>query len=131
MTRRTALPTVEDLRLAIKDLTETTGKPPTVLALASRFGLANTTFRRNFPDIAADLKNERAADPVSAQAATSQFDQLKLDNDKLRRDNHELREHLDLATSNIQRVTLENHRLRQQLEAATKVTRIDQRAVHR
>lgn len=126
MTRRTELPSVEDVQLAIKELTEATGKPPTVLALASRFGLANTTFRRNFPDITAALKYQPATDPASsAEAAIGRFDQLKVVNDKLRRDNHELREHLDLATANIQRLTLENHRLRQQLEAAGKITRIE------
>lgn len=125
MTRRTALPTVEDIQLAMKELTEVTGKPPTVLALASRFGLANTTFRRNFPDLAADLAHQRATGPTSADAAIIRFDQLKADNDKLRRDNHELTEHLELTAANIQRLTLENHRLRQHLETATKVTRID------
>lgn len=127
MTRRTGLPSVEDVQLAVTELTEVTGKSPTVLALASRFGLANTTFRRNFPDIAAGLAHQRAAGPASADAAISRFDQLKADNDKLRRDNHELAEHLDLAVANIQRLALESHRLRQQLETATKVTHIDRR----
>lgn len=63
MTRRANLPTVEDVQLAIKELAEATGKPPTVLALASRFGLANTTFRRNFPDITAGLAHQQSAWP--------------------------------------------------------------------
>lgn len=125
MTRRTALPSVEDVQLAVKELTEITGKSPTALAPASPFGLANTTFRRNFPDIAADLAHQRATGPASADAAISRFDQLKADNEKLRRDNHELAEHLELAVANIQRLTLESHRLRQQLETANKITRID------
>jgi hypothetical protein len=125
VTRRTALPTVEDVQLAIRELAATTGKPPTVLALAGRFGLANTTFRHHFPDIAADITHQRAASrPASAEPAINRFDQLKAGNDKLRRDNHELAEHLDLAVANIQRLTLENHRLRQQLETATQVIRI-------
>jgi ribosomal protein S12 methylthiotransferase accessory factor YcaO len=125
VTRRIALPTVEDVQLVIEDLADATGKPPTVVAVADRFGLANTTFRRSFPDIAAALKQQRATSPASTETAISRFDQLKLDNDKLRRNNHELREHLELAVANIQRLTLENHRLRRQLEASTKVTRID------
>jgi hypothetical protein len=36
VTRQTALPGAEDVELAIKELTEATGKPPTALALASR-----------------------------------------------------------------------------------------------
>ncbi|MCI2421380.1 hypothetical protein MOQ72_28475 [Saccharopolyspora sp. K220] len=63
--------------------------------------------------------------PRSADSTSS------LDNDKLRRDNHELREHLDLAAANIQRLTLDNYRPRQQLEAATKVIRIDRRSTPR
>lgn len=47
-----------------------------------------------------------------------------LDSNKLRQDNHDLREHLDMAAANIQRLALENQQLRRQLEAATKVTRI-------
>jgi len=125
VTRRTDLPTVEDVQLAIKELGETIGKPPTVLAVARRLGLANTTFRRNFPDLTANLQNPPSTtDSAADTAAVSRFDQLKRDHDKLRRDHHELAEHLGLAVANIQRLTLENHRLRQQLEAATRITHI-------
>jgi hypothetical protein len=60
-------------------------------------------------------------------AGATRFDQLKRENADLRRDNHELTEHLELAVANIQRLCLETHQLRQQLEAATNVTRIDPR----
>jgi hypothetical protein len=127
VTGRVTQPTVDDIQLAIHHLTEATGKPPTVLALAGQLGLSNTTFRRHFPDIAADLKQRRARDPASPAAAASRFDQLQHDNAALRRDNRQLREHLDLAAANIQRLTLENHRLRQQLEATAKVTTMGRR----
>ena len=52
------------------------------------------------------------------------FNQLKRENDELRRDKHELVENLELASANIQRLSLANHQLRQYLEAATKVARI-------
>ena len=77
MTRRTDLPTVEDVQLAIKELGETIGKPPTVLAVARRLGLANTTFRRNFPDLTANLQNppstttRRRTRPPSAGSTSS------------------------------------------------------------
>lgn len=94
--------------LAITTLGETTGKPLTILALARHLGLANTTFRRHVPDIADDLWHRRsAADATPDEAAVYRFDQLKRDNGKLRPGNHELIEHLDLATANIQRLTLE------------------------
>ncbi|MEU0883861.1 hypothetical protein ABZ345_35100 [Lentzea sp. NPDC005914] len=127
MTRRTALPTRAEIRTAISHLTEAAGKPPTVLALARHIGLANTTFRRNFPDIATELNQQRSQPSPHDPDAVSQFEQLKRDNNKLRQDNHELRQHLELAISNIQRLTLDNHQLRQHLEAAGKVRRLDGR----
>ena len=56
MTRRAALPTPDEVHDAITAITEALGKPPSTLALAKHLGLANTTFRRQFPDIAADLR---------------------------------------------------------------------------
>lgn len=128
MSRQTALPSHKDVHLAIKQLTEATGKPPAVLALAGHLGLANTTFRRHFPDITADLIQQRSANPTGADpAATTPFQRLQRDNAHLRSTNHDLTEHLALAVANIQRLTLDNHQLRYQLEAATNITRIDTR----
>jgi hypothetical protein len=45
----------------------------------------------------------------------------------LRRDNHDLPEHLELAIANIQRLTIDNQALRQALEAARNVTRLPTR----
>lgn len=125
MTRRTALPSHDDLHLAIKQLTEAAGGPPTVLALAGHLGLANTTFRRNFPDLTAELTQQRSASPTGPDpAGSTPFQRLQHENAHLRGANRELSEHLDLAIANIQRLTLDNHRLRQELEAATNITRI-------
>jgi hypothetical protein len=52
----------------------------------------------------------------------SRFDPLKRENDEC--DKHKLVEHLELASANIQRLSLANYQLRQHLEAATKVARI-------
>jgi hypothetical protein len=130
VTRRTVLPRLDDVQLAIKQLTETTGKPPTVLALARHLGLANTTFRRHFPDITTELTQQRSPalagpDPV---AAAGRFEKIQRENAELRRAKLELTEHLDLAIANIQRLTLDNHYLRQQLHTATKVTHINVRS---
>lgn len=128
MTRRTALPSAEDVRTAIQELNDTTGRPPTVLALARHLGLANTTFRRNFPDTTVELNHVRSRSPSPQDpAGISTFEQLKRDNAKLRRDNHDLTEHLELAVANIQRLTLDNHHLRQQLDTTANITRIDMR----
>jgi hypothetical protein len=94
------------------------------VALARHLGLANTTFRRNFPDITTELNPPRSLTSPEGLSGVSQFEQLKRDNDKLRRNNHELAEHLELAVVNIQRLALDNHRLRQALETASKITRI-------
>ncbi|HEV8166932.1 MAG TPA: hypothetical protein VGR74_21250 [Actinomycetota bacterium] len=130
MTRRTVLPSQDDVQLAIKRLTETTGKPPTVLALARHLGLANTTFRRHFPDITTELTQQRSPAPADSDpVAASRFEKIQRENTELRRARRELAEHLELAIANIQRLTLDNHHLRQQLHAATKITHINARSL--
>lgn len=124
MTRRIALPSLDEVRAAITHLADAAGKPPTVVALARHLGLANTTFRRNFPDITTDLNPPRSQPSPEGPTGLSQFEQLKRDNDKLRRNNHELTEHRELAVTNIQRLALDNQQLRQALETASKITRI-------
>jgi AraC-like DNA-binding protein len=126
---RTVLPSHDDVQLAIKRLTETTGKPPTVLALARHLGLANTTFRRHFPDITTELTRQRSPAPADSDpVAASRFEKIQRENTELRRARRELAEHLELAIANIQRLTLDNHHLRQQLHAATKITHINARS---
>jgi AraC-like DNA-binding protein len=129
VTRRTVLPSHDDVQLAIKRLTETTGKPPTVLALARHLGLANTTFRRRFPDITTELTRQRSPAPADSDpVVASRFEKIQRENTELRRARRELAEHLELAIANIQRLTLDNHHLRQQLHAATKITHINARS---
>jgi AraC-like DNA-binding protein len=129
VTRRTVLPSHDDVQLAIKRLTETTGKPLTVLALARHLGLANTTFRRHFPDITTELTQQRSPAPADSDpVAASRFEKIQRENTELRRARRELAEHLELAIANIQRLTLDNHHLRQQLHAATKITHINARS---
>jgi hypothetical protein len=125
VTRRAALPTSDEVHDAITAITETVGKPPSILALAKHLGLANTTFRRQFPDIAADLSRIRSTEPGHENAQhSSPYQELKQHNGKLRRDIEELTMHLELAVANIQRLTLENHRLRRERDEATHVTPI-------
>ncbi len=117
-------PTVDDVRDTVHDLTETTGRAPSVIAVAQRLGLANTTFRRNYPEITTELQQQRQQKTVSDQAAVDRFTQVRDDNVKLRSRNRELIDHLNLAIANIQRLTVENDELRRQLEAAANVTTI-------
>jgi small-conductance mechanosensitive channel len=98
------------------------GREPSVLALARRLGMANTTFRRHYPGVVAEL-----AQPAARQlpeSAVSRYQQIQQASTQLRSDNQQLRHDLGLAAAVIQRLTLDNQRLRQQLEDAAKVTRI-------
>jgi hypothetical protein len=129
VTRRTVLPSHDDVELVLRRLTEATGKPPTVLALARHLGLANTTFRRHFPDLTTELTQQRSPAPAGPDpVAASRFEEIQRENTELRRARRELAEHLELAIANIQRLTLDNHHLRQQLHAATKITHINTRS---
>jgi hypothetical protein len=74
---------------------------------ARQLGLANTTFRRNFPDIAADLARQ-AAERRQTPPPTSRYDQLQETSARLRQENRQLRGQLELAAAVIQRITLEN-----------------------
>lgn len=130
MSRKIALPTEEQVRQAMGELAaeaSATGRRPTVLGLARRFGLANATFWRHFPDIANEVRHATrtrvGADPPGA----SRYEELKNKNAELRRANTDLTEHLALAVANIQRLTLDNHLLREALETTQKVTRLPSR----
>jgi hypothetical protein len=125
LNRRAGLPTPDEVHDAIAAMTESLGKPPSTLALAKHFGLANTTFRRQFPDIAADLNNIRSTQAGREDVQhSSPYRELKQHNAKLRRDVQDLTLQLELAVANIQRLTLENHRLRRERDEATRVTPI-------
>lgn len=132
MTATAAMPTPEQARRARdRVLTQATnnGRRPSVLAVARELGLSNTTFRRHFPDIAQQISDTRRTPaPGSAQPnGSSAHDKLVARNAKLRRDNRQLREHLDLAIATIHRLTLTNHRLQAELDAAASVTHLRSR----
>ncbi|MFF3128060.1 hypothetical protein ACFVRD_38540 [Streptomyces sp. NPDC057908] len=128
MTRRVDAPSESRVRAALDELRQRAGDngtQPSVLALASKFGMSNTTFRRHFPDIAKEIAALRSAPPTpGAQSEPTRYDRLVARNAKLKRHNRELTETLTLAACHIQRITLENQKLREELEAATGVTRL-------
>ncbi|MFJ5668477.1 hypothetical protein ACIQAR_22570 [Micromonospora chalcea] len=127
MTRKIDRPGPAQVHQALAELTaETAGPPPSVVALARRLGLSNTTFWRYYPDIARDVADARRAARASAphHSEPRQRDQLQAQTAELRRAIQQLTEQLNLAIANIQRLSIENHHLRRQLEAASKVVRI-------
>ena len=99
------------------------GPEPSVLALARRLEMANTTFRRNYPAVVAELTRPAAARHLP-ETAVSRYQELLQATTQLRSDNRQMRHDLDTAAAVIQRLTLENHQLRQQLEHTANVTRI-------
>ncbi|WP_125801017.1 hypothetical protein [Amycolatopsis sp. WAC 01416] len=75
---------------AIDRYRDEAGRSPSTLAVATRLGLANTTFRRNFPDIVAEFAVAKTTAADSAVAADA-FTALRKDNARLRLANQEHR----------------------------------------
>lgn len=129
MTRAVVLPTTNQVREGFERLVlraHQAGKRPSVLQLAREFGLTNTTFRRHFPDIARELSEARRTPTPKTTNSPAADDHARLvaRNARLRRDNQQLRQHIQLAVANIQRLTLEAHQLRAELESAANITPI-------
>jgi hypothetical protein len=127
VTLRNRLPTESQVRQAFTDLVEQchrSGRRPSVLALARHFGLTNTTFRRHYPEIVKELNEIRRTPAIEHTESTAATEHTRIvaRNTKLRRDNRQLRQHLNLAAANIARLAIDNHQLRQQLEQLTAVT---------
>ncbi|OEJ22966.1 hypothetical protein AR457_37795 [Streptomyces agglomeratus] len=103
------------------------GTRPSVLALAAKFDLSNTTFRRHFPDLAKDVSTARSrpAPHPTAETRPSPYEVLAARNAKPRRANRTLTENLQFAAAQIQRLAVDNARLHEALEAASNITHID------
>jgi transposase-like protein len=135
MTPPADMPSESRVRQAFTQLVEHArhnGHRPSVLALARQFDLSNTTFRRHYPDIVKELVQIRRAPAIehTDSPAATEHARVIARNAKLRRDNRQLRQHLDLAAANIARLAIDNHVLRQQLEQAHRITNITSRNTH-
>ncbi|MGW0775101.1 hypothetical protein ACWD01_15940 [Streptomyces sp. NPDC002835] len=131
MSRRTDLPSPPRVAKALEELLaacRSSGRQPSVLDLARRLGLSNTTFRRNYPDAVQKIAAARGLQTQpDGSARPSPNDRLTARNAKLRRTNQELTATLKLAVAQIHRLSVENHRLKAGLESATGVTRLTDR----
>ncbi|HEY5985674.1 MAG TPA: hypothetical protein VIV12_04720 [Streptosporangiaceae bacterium] len=130
MTRPADIPAEARVRRVLdKHLAEChdNGKRPSVLALATRLGMTNTTFRRHFPQQTKEISEARSNPEPQAGAKTqpSPHDVLAARNARLRRANHTLTGNLRLAAAQVQRLGMENARLREALEASSNITHID------
>ena len=102
------------------------GTRPSVLALAAKFDLSNTTFRRHFPDLAKEVAAARFnPEQRDTDDKPSPYEILVARNAKLRRANRTLTDNLQFAAAQIQRLAVDNARLREALETSANVTRID------
>lgn len=110
----------------VLDICRETNKQPSVLMLARRLGLTNTTFRRRYPDIAREIADHRTA-PAAPRSGPTAHDRLVARNAKLRRRNRELTVQLALAAAQVQHLTLRVARMQEVLEAQAKVSRIRDR----
>lgn len=121
MSPRVPLPTDEQIHRALDELTaaDHAGRPPSVLALATHLGLANTTFWRHFPDIARTTTEARRRRPAQSTSSAPEPDTNRIA--ELRRANRNLTQQLQVAMASVFQLTTENHQLRTELETATSV----------
>jgi len=110
----------------VLDTCRETNTRPSVLMLARRLDLTNTTFRRRFPEIAQEIGGYRAA-PATPRSGPAEHGRLVARNAKLRRRNRDLTTQLALAAAQIQHLTLRNERLQEALVAASNVTSISRK----
>lgn len=120
MTGETDHPDVEVIDAAIERLALAAGKTPSVLTLARNLGLANTTFRRRYPDVVERLRASNRV-PAAPDTGPRLVDSHII---RLQQRNRELTDHLELAVASIQRLSIDIRSLRLQLEDATAVTRL-------
>lgn len=127
MTAQTDFLSERRVRQAMEELlrrAEETGQRPSVLALARRISMSNTTFRRYFPDITREIGQARSAEPPAQGERTTAYDKLVARNARLKRVNSEQQAQLRLAAAEIQRLALLNAKLLGDLEEARNVTPI-------
>ncbi|WP_405480514.1 hypothetical protein [Streptomyces anulatus] len=114
----------------VLDTCRETNTAPSVLMLARRLDLTNTTFRRRYPEIAREIADHRAA-PATMRNGPTEHDRLIARNAKLRRRNRELSTQLTLAAAQIQHLALRNERLQEAVKSASNVTSINSRPSRR
>jgi hypothetical protein len=113
----------------VLDTCRETNTRPSVLMLARRLGLTNTTFRRRYPEIVREIADHRAV-PAAPRSGPTEHDRLVARNAKLRHRNRELTAQLSLAAAQIQHLALRTERLQKALqEASSNVTSINSRTI--
>ena len=125
MTRRVLLPSESEVHSALAKLRASTGREAvTARDLARQLGLANSTFWRHFPEIAQAVADENRVASRVAQAAPANASRASDPDGALRKENATLRDQIELAVAQIQRLTIDNQALRDQLEAQTNIVKL-------
>ncbi|USX56389.1 hypothetical protein [Lentzea sp. HUAS12] len=88
-----------------------------VLATATRLGLANTTFSRRFPDLVSELAQHHRTGTATA-AATGGYTELQQQNRRLRAELQVAGGQLELALARVQRLAEDKQQLMSALERA-------------
>ncbi len=125
MTRRVLLPSESEVHAALAQL-RASNENGAVSArdLAHHVGLANATFWRHFPEIAQVVADERRASLRAAPSAPTNAPRTSDSDGALRKENASLRDQIELAVAQIQRLTIDNQALRDQLEARTNIVKL-------
>ncbi|MFF4512084.1 hypothetical protein [Streptomyces mirabilis] len=110
----------------VLDTCRETNTRPSVLMLARRLDLTNTTFRRRYPEIAREIAEHRTT-PAAQRNGPTEHDKLVARNAKLRRRNRDLTAQLALAAAQIQHLALRVAQMQEELESQAKVVPIADR----
>ena len=97
------------------------GPTPSVLALARRLGLSNTTFWRHYRDIATGIRHAAHADTAPADGQSprpGRSAELAAENARLRLERDRLAGQFEAVLGHLRRLAIDNSRLRRDLEEA-------------
>jgi hypothetical protein len=128
MTKRVEIPTEEEVETCVRLMTERTGTPPPVIAVARELQLSNATFWRYFPEIARTVADARRASRRNTEPGPGETDEKQSGDGtgdvllaKSAARTARWEKDLQAAAAQIQRLTLENAALRAQLAEASAV----------
>jgi AcrR family transcriptional regulator len=134
VSRRAELPAEQHVREVLAQMRAEAargGPAPSVLALARRLGLSNTTFWRHYRDIATEIRHVAQADTAPADGPALHLGrgaQLAAENARLRLERERLAGQVEAALGHLRRLAIDNARLRADLEQARGVISLGSRA---
>lgn len=128
---RRQLPLTDDVRAAMQvelAAAREQGRVAKVTAIERRFGIPHATFSRNYRELIDWFRAE--AKPSAAETDTAHDDptpSLREALQRLRRENRDLRDALEIYAAEIQRLTIDNETLRQSMASGSRVSPLRRR----